>query len=634
MLQQMRSGAASWIAKGLMILLILSFGVWGIADYIGGFSGGGDVATVGSAKVSQPEFADAYRREVSSLQRRFGSAFTPEQARQLGLDETVLNRLIEDKLYVQAADKLGIMITDEQVRTAITNAPAFKGITGQFDRLAFESYLRNEGYSEGMLVALLRQDLARTQLLGSLFGSITTVPNAMVDTILGYRLERRLAEYIVVDAAKLPAPAAPSDAQIEDYYKANPLAYTAPERRSLAWFAVTPQQYAAQMPVSDEELREEYDAHRSAYVTPEKRAVEQVVFATEAEAKAAYDAVQKGEDFIAMAARLQKLKPEDVKLGTVTKAELPASIANAVFALPLNTVGEPVTSPFGWHLARVTAIQPGTTKSLDEAKDELRQQIALRKATEGLVKLRQQIDDQIAGGATLDEIAAAQKATLVRAANIDAQGFGADGKPVDALPKLPAFLSESFDLDADAEPHIVDQPDGGFILVKTSDVKPAALRPLADVKDSVMAALQQRGRSEAAAEAARQIAERLRSGGDLGKEAASAGTTVQLSAPLSRGGQPADRALSPAVVSALFNARQPGDVVTGPAGANPANAIVARLIRVEAADPAAIARQKDQTAQQLAGSIAQDLVQQYRQTVQKDIGVKIDPAARARATGL
>ncbi|MFN4311245.1 MAG: SurA N-terminal domain-containing protein [Ferrovibrio sp.] len=633
MLQQMRSGAASWIAKGLMILLIVSFGAWGIGDYIGGFGGGGDVATVGSAKITQPEFADAYRREVSSLQRRFGSGFTAEQARQLGLDETVLNRLIEDRLYVQAADKLGIMITDAQVREAITNAPAFKGITGQFDRLAFETYLRNEGYSEAMLVALLRQDLARTQLLGSLFGSVTTVPDAMVDTILGYRLERRLAEYFVVDAAKLPAPAMPTEAQIEEYYKANPLAYTAPERRSLAWLAFTPQGYAGQMPVSDEELREEYEASRTAYVTPERRSVEQVVFNTEAEAKAAFDAVQKGEDFIAMAARLQKLKPEDVKLGTVTKDELPAGIANAVFALPLNKVGEPVTSPFGWHLARVTAIQPGTTKSLEEAKAELSQQIALRKAADGLVKLRQQVDDQIAGGATLDEIASTHKAGINRAEDVDAQGAGPDGKPVDALPRLPAFLTEAFDMDANAEPHIVDQPDGGFLVVKPVGIKPAALRPLAEVKDSVVVALQQRGRSEAAAEAAKQIAERLRGGSDLAKEAAALGVIVQLSAPLSRGGQPAERALSPAVVSALFGAK-PGETVTGPAGANPANAVVARLIRVEAADPAAVARQKEQTAQQLAGGIAQDLVQQYRQQVQKEIGVKIDPAARIRATGL
>src|SRR3546814_20832878 len=115
------------------------------------------------------------------------------------------------------------------------NAPAFRDPAGQFNRLAFESYLRNEGYSEGMLVAVLRGDLARTRLLGSLFGTVTGAPQLMTYTVLGYRLERRLAEYVVIDAAKLPPPAVPADDKIEDYYKANPKAVTAPERRDLPW---------------------------------------------------------------------------------------------------------------------------------------------------------------------------------------------------------------------------------------------------------------------------------------------------------------------------------------------------------------------------------------------------------------
>lgn len=638
MLQQMRSGAASWVAKGLMLLLVVSFGAWGIGDYVGNFGSSDPVAKVGDAEIGQMEFSDAWRRELSGLQRRFGGNFNAEQARQLGLDETVLNRLIEDHLYRQAAKNIGVTITEGDVRQAIVNAPAFKGATGQFDRFAFENYLRNEGYSEGMLVSILRQELARTRLLDSLFGSMATAPNVMVDRLLGYRLERRLAEYVVIDGAKLPAPAAPADEQIEEYYKVNPAAFTAPERRSLAWFQIAPADRVAKVEVTDAELREEYEANRRAYVTPERRTVEQVVFPTEAEAKAAYDAVTKGEDFLAMAARSQKLKPEDVKLGTVTKDGLPAAIANAVFALEPNKVGEPVTSPFGWHLVRVTSIEPGSTKSFDEAKAELRQQIAMAKATDGMAQLRAQIDDQIAGGATLEEIAKTQDIALQSAADIDAQGQGPDGKPVDVLPKQPEFLTQAFDAVVDSEPQIVDQPGGGLIVVKVTEIELAKVKPLEMVKQEVVAALQQRARADAAAERARQIAEGVRNGGDLGKEAAALGASVQLSAPLTRGAQSAERALSPALVSAVFNAKQPGEVVTGPAasapGIAPNSAIVARLSRIEAADPAAIARQREQAAQQLAGGMAQDLVQQFRQELQKEIGVKVDPAARARAAGL
>lgn len=632
MLQQMRSGAASWIAKGLMVLLILSFGVWGIADYVGSFGRSGDVAKVGSTAITQSEFAEAFRREVSNLRRRFGGAFSNEQARQLGLDESVLNRLIEDKLYVQTARSMGVTVSDQQVRDTIMNAPAFKGMAGQFDRLAFESYLRNEGMSESMLVAVLREDIARTQLVGSLFGSVTTAPKAMADTLLAYRLERRLAEYLIVDASKLPAPAAPADAQIEEYYKANPAAYTTQERRSVAWFEISAEQRAAVMTVTDDELRAEYDSNSAAYTVPERRSVEQVVFATEAEAKAAAEAIAKGETFLAMAERTQKLKADDVKLGVVTRAELPAAIANAAFALEVNKVSEPTISPFGFHLLRVTAVQPGSTRSFDDAKAELRQQIGLRKALEGMVKLRQQIDDQIAGGATLEEVAKTQSIAVQAAADIDGQGQGADGKPAANLPKLPAFFAEVFQLGPDAEPHILDS-DTGLIVMKVTGIKAAALRPLDEVKADVVAALQQRARGEAAARKAAEIAERVRAGGDLAKEAAALGASVQLSAPLTRG-QPAERNFSPVINGSLFNAKA-GEIVTGPAAmtgpSGTANAIVARLTRVEPADPAAIARGQEQTGQQLAAGMAQDLLQQYRSVLQKDVGVSVNAAARARA---
>jgi peptidyl-prolyl cis-trans isomerase D len=631
MLQQMRSGAASWIAKGLMVLLVLSFGAWGIADYIRNFHSGGDVAKVGDEAITQPEFTESWRREVANLQRRFGPTFNADQARQLGLDETVLNRMIEDKLYGQAARDMGISISENDVRGAIMNAPAFKGPTGEFNRLAFESYLRNEGYSEGMLVGMLRGDLARTRLLGSLFGTVTAAPQLLTYTVLGYRLERRLAEYVVIDAAKLPPPAMPADDKIDEYYKANPKAFTAPERRSLAWFTITPEDVAAKTPVSDAELHEEYEANKQAYMTPEKRAVEQVVFPTEAEAKTAYEAVQKGEDFLAMAARTQKLKPEDVKLGNVAQSELPAAIANTIFGLAPNKVSEPVRSPFGWHLARVTAVQPGSTKSFDDAKAELREQVALRKAGDAMVKLRAKVDDQIAGGATLDEIAKTDGSTVHTVVDVDAAGKDKAGQPVAALPDKPV-LAQGFDMSDSSEPQIVDLPGGGLAVIKPTAITPAAVRPLAEVKDDVVKALQQRARATAAQDKAKEIADAVRGGGDFARLAAQAGAAVQLSPPLLRSGQPADRNLSPILVSALFGAKAVGEAVTGP-GTTAGNAVVARLSGIQPPDPAELAKQSDAVSQQLGGGMAQDLVQEYRQALQGDYGVKVDAAARAHATG-
>jgi peptidyl-prolyl cis-trans isomerase D len=248
-----------------------------------------------------------------------------------------------------------------------------------------------------------------------------------------------------------------------------------------------------------------------------------------------------------------------------------------------------------------------------------------------MVKLRQQIDDQIAGGATLDEIAKTQTLPVKQVEGIDVQGADTAGKTVEALPKQPAFLAEAFQLGTDAEPQIVDTTDGGLIVLKVLAIQPAALKPLDEVKTQVGAALVERARAEAAGERARQIAERVRSGGDLAREAAGIGANVQLSAPLSRGGQPAERAFSPTVLSALFNAAKVGDVVSGPAAAPVGGAIVAKLSGIEQPDPALMARQQEQTAQQLAGGMTQDLVAQYKQMLQKEIGVSVNLEARNRA---
>src|SRR5690606_23414355 len=135
---------------------------------------------------------------------------------------------------------------------------------------------------------------------------------------------------------------------------------------------------------------------------------------------------------------------------------------------------------------------PGSTKSFDEAKAELHEQIATAKAVDGMTSLRAQIDDQIAGGAMLEEIAKTHNVTLQSVADVDAQGHGSDGKPVESLPKQPEFLTHAFDADTDSEPHIVDLPSGGLIVAKVTAVEPAAVKPLDAVRDEVVAALQQR----------------------------------------------------------------------------------------------------------------------------------------------
>lgn len=631
MLAQMRKGAGSWVAKILMLLLVVSFGAWGIGDYVRSSNSIPAVAKIGRQEISAAEFSDALRREGQQLSRRIGTVMTREQMQQFGLDESVLNGLIAARAYEQQALKQGLAATSGVVRDYITRADTFKGTNGQFDRLRYETFLRNEGYSEAMLVELVRRDLLREQLLGSLLSGVETMPVLAVDSVLAYRLETRAADYIRLEAAKLPAPAAPTDAEIEEFYKANAPRFTTPERRDLAWVAFTPAALAAEIAVSDEEIAEEYEAHKGNYIEPERRQVQQVVFNTEDEAKAARQAVLGGEDFLAMAQRTRQLKETDVSLGLVQKEQLPPDLSAPVFALAQPGVAEPVKSAFGWHLLRVTQIQPGKTTTLAEVKEQLRQQVALHKAGDALMKLRPQVEDMIAGGMPLADIAKTHKIAVSTQAGLDARGSDAAGKPVETLPQTqPAFITEAFQLAEKVDPLILDQNDGGFQLLQVTAVKPAAVKPLAEVRDEAAAAVTAAKRGKAADQLALQIAERLRAGGDLLKEAQALNLVVQTTPPLSRGGQPADRALSPTVVSLLFSAKQPGEVAVGPASSG-GDVIVARLSRIVPADIAAMAAQRDRTGQQLTQGLVGELEERYRKQIEASLGVTVNAAARQRA---
>jgi len=635
MLEQMRKGAGNWAAKILMVLLVISFGAWGIGDYITGRNAIPAVAKVGGREISANDFRDAMQRETANLQRRLGTSLTREQIQQFGLDESVLNGLISARLYEVAGEKLGLSTSPAVIREYILQADAFRGPSGQFDRLRYETFLRNEGFSEAMLVDLVRRDIMRDQMLGSLLSGIDGVPLVVADTLLMHRLETRVANYIRIDTSRLPAPPAATAEEIETFYKANAAQFSNPERRAIAWVSFATADFAARQSVSDAEIAEEYEAHKGDFQQEETRQVQQVVFTGEDEARAAFDAVQKGEDFIAMAARTRQLKPADIDLGVVTQRQLPAELAGPVFALPQPGIAAPVKSAFGWHLARVAVINPGSITPIADATPRLRAEISQRKASDALLKLRPQIEDMIAGGAALDEIARTHKAQLHALKDIDAQGKDPTGKDVPALPATqPALLATAFQLAENADPQILDQADGGFHVLDVTAMQPGAVRPLAEVQAEVAAAIALRKRAEAAELRANQVAERLRTSGELLKEAQALGVLAQTTPPLSRSGAPADKALSPAVVNQIFAAKQPGEVAVGPAApgtGNPGDMIVARLTRIIPADLAAVAAERDRTRQQQAQSLVTDVEERLRRKLEAEIGVSVNAAARARA---
>jgi peptidyl-prolyl cis-trans isomerase D len=483
MLDALRRGAGTWVAKVFIGLLVLSFAAWGIADIFSGRQGTA-LATVGDEEITEAEYREVFQRELQQLSQRLGQQISVEQARQLGVDRQVLQRLVSQAALDGTAKSFGLAVSDEAIAQRIGSDPLFRNARGQFDRARFEQLLANNGFTEAAYVSVERRNILRSQLAGIVDRAVT-VPVEMVKAVHRQQNETRIAEYFVLPPDRAGEIAAPSPEEMKEYYEANKRRFTAPEFRTLTVLRLEPKDVAATIAISDEDIKRAYEDRHDEFGTPERRDVEQITFASETEAAEASARLSEGADFVAIATE-RGMKPVDYKLGVVTRDEIAdPEVAEAVFALDEGQVSKPIKGTLSVVIARVLKTVPEERKSYDEIKTTLRDQLALEKAQEEISNLHDAVEDARAGGSTLAEIANKLNLPLIRVDAIDRNGNGPDNKPIETIPAAPRVLNVAFQSDVGVENDPVDTPDDGYAWVDVEEVTPEANRPFDEVKAEV-----------------------------------------------------------------------------------------------------------------------------------------------------
>lgn len=634
MLEQMRSAAGTWVARVLMLLLILSFGVWGIGDYIRP-KPDTVAASVGKVEISDMAFRDQYRFQLNALQRQMGNALTSEVAKQFGIPERVLNEMVEQSLFEQEAKRLGLNVSDTAVANQIREMPAFRG-AGGFNRLNFETALRNAGLTESAFVGQLRAGMLRSQIVDALGAGVALPPEIAVETLYKLRQQRRVIDYLTIPAASLARIPEPTEGELSDYYKANQLRYAAPEYRAISYALLTPAAVGATLKIDEKQLADEYAARKAQFTIPEKRAVDQAVYPDEAAAKAARERITKGEDFAAVAKDTLGRTPEELSLGTVSQSELPGEIGTVAFGLAKDSVSEPVQTPFGWHLVRVTAIQPGSETPFEQVKDQLKIELAQRLGADQMTKLLPQIDDRLAGGATIEDTAKAFNFTLHKIAATDRRGFDPNEKPVPDLPQPPReLLDQAFELPEQNDLQVSELRDGSLVITRIEKITPEAPRPLDTIKERVMADWKRAEADKAGDAQAKALADKIKGGSDLSAVARELQAQVQRTPAIdAQGLAPADTTgfanpFSPALLSQVFRTKK-DEVISG-RGISPDQYIVARV--TEIVEPAYKADDAQVAAlrQELGNAQSNDVVAGYLEALKARYPVNVHQAVVDRS---
>ncbi|MBK8907536.1 MAG: peptidyl-prolyl cis-trans isomerase [Rhodospirillales bacterium] len=605
MMQSIRKFSMSPIGKAVFILVLLTFGAgfWYVGNPLA--PGGGDWAVrVGDVEIPAQAISEDYQRQMQRLRQLSGQSFDAEQARAMGLPQAVIGQIVNRTLLDLGASDLGLAVSDATIGKVIRNDPDFRNSEGDFDREVYSLALRNAGFSERQYEERLRRDLARTEYIGTLQAGVVA-PEALVDQAYRFRNEARVAEVVPIAAAAMTAVPEPDAAALQAYYDSHPDAFTTPEIRQVTAVVLTAADLAAEMAASEEELQAAYDEHQDEYAEPERRSLQQILFPDQASAERAAERLKQGADFAAVAKEVAGLESSDLDIGAMSREELIPELADAVFATAHGEVTAPIRSPLGWHLIRVTEVQPARTRTLAEARDELSEMIAREKAVDALYDLSTRLEDALGGGASLEDAARSLNLKLIRVPALDAAGRDAEGAAVaDIPPELPAT---AFATDVGSDSLLTQTGSDGYFIVRVDTATPPQRKPLDAVRDEVRDAVMAERRAEAARQAAEALAAEVRGGRPIGEAARDKGYEAVTGAPVKRSGEGGEPGWPRSLVSALFET-EPGGVVVVDAGGAVHVARVREVVEAEPrADREAVATLRDELTEALQTDIVDQL---------------------------
>lgn len=603
MLETIRKYTGSFVVKLLFVLLILSFGVWGVADVFSPGGGRDWAVRVGDVEIAPQTIREDYQRELRRLRQAVGEGITDETARAFGLPNQVVSGVVARTLLDLEGNRLGLVVSDEEVRKAIQADPTFHGPNGTFDPNVLRQVLQVNGLSEDGFVRLVRGDLVRRMLIGSAAAG-ASVPQPLVEALYRHREERRVADYVLVPTSAVGDVGEPDEGQVKAFYEAHPELFSAPEYRTATAVILSAPAVAAGITVPDGEIEEAYAARKSEFLEPERRTFEQVLVQDEATAKAAGERLRQGAEAGAIASDLAEQNAAGGRLEKVSQAQLPRELAAVAFSPAEGEVIAPVKSALGWHVLKVVSIEPGREKSLADVRDQIAKDLAAGKAVDEIYALSTRLEDALGSGASLEEAAKTLGLEVRRIQAIDAGGRDRSGTQLTGLPE--GFAQTVFATAEKSESVLTESGRDTFYVVRVDAVTPAGLKPLAEVRSDVIAAWKAEQRAERAKAKAGLIAEAARAGGTLAAAAEAQGLSARTTPPFPRAAARPAEGVPPAIVDDVFAGKQ-GEVklVSTDAGT-----YVARVAAVIEADPkaepeAVAALQRELEAQAQEDALAQ-----------------------------
>lgn len=638
-MRSMREGMkpVMWAVAAAFVLSLFFVGATTLRKVFRGEGGGGPaVVVIDGRRIDQKEFEASFARELALRYRRYQQqekkTMTEDQERDFRLETAgaTLNKLVQRELFTREAKRMGVRVTDEDVRNYVVNNPNFQ-VAGEFDQASYERWVAEEmGMTAGQFEAELRDVLLMERVL-AMVGDAARVSDAEARELFDRDYEKLRVEYAYLPPGAPPA-APPTDAQLRTYYTAHLDRYRLGQRVRVKYFLVDLDKIKKKVKITDDQVQEYYDRNKNTHFDAGEVHARHILFLVPTgapetawedarkKAEAAATRARAGEDFVKLAAELSQDRGSAAQggdLGFFGRGQLDPEFEAAAFALKEGETSAPVKSVYGYHVIKREADVP----PFDEQKDAIKELLTLRAADEQAMNLAMDLRTKWATA----KDAIDPQAQVMGLKAVTPTPFEANGE-IEGLGRQQQLTAEAFSLAPNAVGSVVPivtanpageaQPRGYAVYQLLGKLEPGPA-PFEQVKKRVEADYARDASLDAVAKAAADLYARARADGDLKKAAAAAGAVFATPAEFTRQRPPQEVGFDFAFTEMAFTGA-PGTLV-GPVR-SPRGYYVVKVVARTPADPALYAtrgeeyraRLADQRRQQIQTEWYQDLMAQAK----------------------
>jgi peptidyl-prolyl cis-trans isomerase D len=557
MLDRMRRHKG-WL-KWSLAIVILAFIVLYIPSFLNRDVAGNNsvVASVDGRDITVARFRRVYQQQMQQYRAQFGANADEKLLKQLGIDQRVVQQMIEEEAALAEAKRLSITATDEEVRERIRTMPGLQE-NGHF--IGEERYrqilsMQNPPMRPDEFEEQVRRGVTTEKLRATLTDWIA-VTDKEVETEVRRRNEKVKLSVVSLNADKFRSDVTASDAEVAAHFEEHKNDYKVPDKRKVKYSLIDLQAIRARLTIAPQDVQRSYEDNAQQYSTPEQVRASHILLKTEGKDEAAVkkqaedvlkQAKAPGADFAALATKYSEDDSNSKKGGDLDyfpRGQMVPEFDKVAFELQPGQISDIVKTQFGFHIIKLVDKKPATKKTLDEVKAQIEDQLKWDRAQTEAQRVADDVATKLKKPADFDTVA------KPRGLTVSESGFFSRDEPIAGLGMAPAVAQRAFEMKDGEVSESIRTPQG-YAFITVTGKQDAYLPKLDEVKAKVKEDVVKRKSVEAAKQRAAAVAAQLKTG-DFAAIAKSAGLEAKTTDLIARGAPVSDAGVSPAIDAVAF----------------------------------------------------------------------------------